>query len=110
LRATRYLGRFLKRPGVQSFIQSRIPAGGPSEAERHRGKSLLWGEVTDSSGQRRTSRLHTMEGYDVTVRSSLEVVRRVLSGSAPLGFQTPAMAYGPDLALAVERTTLEDVD
>jgi short subunit dehydrogenase-like uncharacterized protein len=77
-------------------LKSRIQAGppGPSEEERARGRSLLWGEATDAAGNRVVSRLTGPEGYTFTMLTALAVLRRVLDGAAPTGFQTPALAYG----------------
>lgn len=49
-------GGLLGSPAVQKFLQSRIPAGGPSAEERKRGRCILWGQVTDANGQTATSR------------------------------------------------------
>jgi hypothetical protein len=45
------------------------------------------------------------EGYTLTAMTAVEIVRRVLAGAAPAGFQTPSLAYGADwiLELGVER-------
>jgi len=37
------------------------------------------------------------------------VVKQVLAGNAPPGFQTPAKAYGPDFVLECEGVTREDL-
>ena len=34
------------------------------------------------------------DGYEVTYLTMLEGTRRVLEGDAPVGFQTPALAFG----------------
>jgi short subunit dehydrogenase-like uncharacterized protein len=43
------------------------------------------------------------------VRTALAIVARVLGGSAPLGFQTPATAYGADFILELDGVLREDV-
>jgi len=109
--ASRYLGPVLKSSPVQSLLKgfvNRRPEG-PSEDERVKAFSLLWGEVRDDSGQVRTSRMRTPEGYTLTALTSLRIVEKVLAGQAPPGFQTPSLAYGADLVLeipGVERTDL----
>jgi short subunit dehydrogenase-like uncharacterized protein len=63
----------------------------------------VWAQVRDDEGGVAEARLHGPEaGHDWTVGAALSVVRRVLAGDAPPGFQTPAGAYGPDLVLEVE--------
>ena len=107
--ASRAFGWLLGSPWVRGVLQRRIDAqpAGPDAAGRAQGRSLLWGEVRDAAGQVRVSRLRGPEGYTLTALASLHIVAKVLAGNAPVGFQTPAKAYGPDLALeldGVERT------
>jgi short subunit dehydrogenase-like uncharacterized protein len=45
----------------------------------------------------------------MTADAALEIVRRVLDGAAPAGFQTPARAYGADLVLELPGTQRRDV-
>jgi len=109
-RLLRYVRPLLAAAPVQRFLKSRIQAGapGPTDAERARGKSLLWGEAEDAAGRRVVSRLQAPEGYTLTALTSLLIVEKVLGGLAPAGFQTPSKAYGPDLVLAVEGVTRTD--
>jgi short subunit dehydrogenase-like uncharacterized protein len=101
MRAGRLLGGLLGAAWVQGLLKNRIRAGppGPSDEERARGQTLLWGEVTDGAGKRAVSRLRGPEGYTFTVRAALAAVTRVLEGDAPSGYQTPSLAYGPDFVL-----------
>ena len=50
------------------------------------------------------------EGYTLTAITSVEIVRKVLAGDAPAGFQTPSLAYGPDWILDLDGVTREDVE
>jgi short subunit dehydrogenase-like uncharacterized protein len=54
------------------------------------------------------SRLETLEAYELTSRTALAAVLRVLAGGVPAGFQTPGRAFGPDFILEVEGTTRHD--
>ncbi|HEX8652272.1 MAG TPA: saccharopine dehydrogenase NADP-binding domain-containing protein [Pyrinomonadaceae bacterium] len=110
--ASRAFGWLLGSAPVQSFLKRRIKAQppGPSDAERARGKSFVWGEVTDDAGERRVSRLVGPEGYTLTMMTALEIVKLVLAGKAPVGFQTPSLAYGADLILDIEGVAREDLD
>jgi short subunit dehydrogenase-like uncharacterized protein len=110
VRASRYLGWALRSAVVQGLLKRRIRAGppGPSAAERVHGQSLLWGEVTDASGQSVVCRLRGPESYTLTVRAALAVVERILAGEAPPGFQTPSRAYGADLVLGLEGVLLQE--
>lgn len=89
---------------VQWFLKTRIQKGpaGPTDEERARGATLLWGEVEDDAGRRAVTRMRGPGGYTLTALAALAMVDRVLAGNAPPGFQTPAMAYGPDLILELE--------
>ncbi len=109
--ASRYLGWLLGSAPAQEFLKRRIKAlpAGPSETERARGKSYVWGEVEDDAGQRRTARQSAPEGYLLTALTALAIVERVLAGEARAGFQTPSRAYGADLILEIAGVTREDL-
>jgi short subunit dehydrogenase-like uncharacterized protein len=99
--ASRRFGPLLGSAPAQRLLKAIVrwmPAG-PSDAERARGLSLLWGEVADDAGARAVARMRAPEGYTLTAMTSLALVRRVLGGEAPIGFQTPARAYGADFIL-----------
>jgi short subunit dehydrogenase-like uncharacterized protein len=110
MRAMRVLGPLLASGPAQRALKRRIRAGapGPSAEQRARGRSYLWGEVQDDAGGHAEARIETPESYAFTATAALEIVHRVLSGKAPAGFQTPSMAYGPDLVLAIEGCTRSD--
>jgi short subunit dehydrogenase-like uncharacterized protein len=109
-RASRHLGWVLGSSFVQGRLKRHIRAGppGPTDEERARGKTFLWGEVSDDAGQRVVSRLRGPEGYTLTVLAALAVVDRVVAGGAPPGFQTPSAAYGPDFVLGLEGVIRQD--
>ncbi len=100
----------LRFGAVRNFFRSRIPAGSTA-GERAKTRTAVWGEVEDDQGHKVVSRLHGPEGgVTWTSRAALAAVQRVLAGEAPLGFQTPALAYGADFALECEGVTREDVN
>ena len=111
LRASRFFRPVLRAPAVKSYLKRRIRRGapGPSAEERARGRTVIWGEVTDGAGGRAVSRLSGPEGYELTVRAALAVVDQVLRGGAPPGFQTPSRAYGADFVLGIPGVTREDL-
>jgi short subunit dehydrogenase-like uncharacterized protein len=94
--------RLLKR------LVRRLPPG-PSDDERARGRSLLWGEVVDDRGARCSSRLRAPEAYTLTALTALAIAEKALAGQAPVGFQTPSRAYGADLILEIPGVTREDI-
>lgn len=89
---------------VRAWMSSRVRAGspGPDEQQRARGRSCFWAEASDDAGKKYSARLFGPEGYELTVRTAVECVRRVLAGEALPGFQTPSRAFGPDFVLSVE--------
>jgi short subunit dehydrogenase-like uncharacterized protein len=103
MRLSRAFGWALRSSLVQNSLKRRIQAGpsGPSDEERARGRTYLWGEVEDGQGQGMVSRLRGPEGYTFTMQTALAAMTRVLSGDAPAGYQTPSLAYGPDFVLEV---------
>jgi len=89
---------------VKNYIKKRIdkqPAG-PNEEQRKKAKSEIWGRVTNAKGEQRTATLTTPNGYTLTALTTLLIVQKVLTGNAPIGYQTPAKAYGADLVLEVQ--------
>ncbi|HUD29959.1 MAG TPA: hypothetical protein VMQ93_13885, partial [Novosphingobium sp.] len=61
------------------------PDACPREDRNHKpslfeGFAVLLGEAVNAAGERVVSKLRTPEGYTLTAMTSLETVRRVLSG------------------------------
>lgn len=109
LKMSRYLGWLLATGFVQKYLQANIPAGGPSDAERAKGRTLLWGEVSDDSGNRAEAWLQGPEGYTVTAVAALNIAEKILASNFKPGYQTPAKAYGADLILEIDGTARQDV-
>ncbi|MGI5191621.1 saccharopine dehydrogenase family protein [Promicromonospora sp. CA-289599] len=82
---------------------------GPTAAERSQGRYLALAEVTGRNGQVVRSLIDTPTGYTFTQLSSVEIARRVLDGQFTAGFQSPASAYGPELATGIADTTVVDL-
>jgi short subunit dehydrogenase-like uncharacterized protein len=101
MKLSRYLGSILATGPIQRFLQGRIPPGGPTDEERARGKTLLWGEARDDQGHSVEARLTCPEGYTTTALAALNIAEKILAGNFTPGFQTPAKAYGADLILEV---------
>ena len=108
LKLSRYLGWLLATKPFQSYLQKQIPAGGPSDEERAKGKTLMWGEASDDAGNRVESRQQGPEGYTLTAIAALNIVENVLNGNFDSGYQTPAKAYGADLVLEIEGVERQD--
>jgi len=70
----------------------------PSQAQRDNNPSFVWGEVRNASGKALTAKLRTLNGYALTVASSLGIMTEILASSPPAGYTTPALLVGPDFA------------
>jgi short subunit dehydrogenase-like uncharacterized protein len=110
--ASRWLGPVLRSGVVRRTLAARVRRGlpGPSEAERARGVSLLWGEVVASNGQRAEARLRGPSGYVLTAQTAVHLAMKALVGQTRAGFQTPSRAYGADVILEVPGVTRTDVN
>jgi short subunit dehydrogenase-like uncharacterized protein len=106
-----YFNWLLRMRWVKKFILKQIdkkPAG-PSDEKRESGRSFLWGKVWDASGKESVSRLETLSGYSLTTKTAVLIAEKILAGNFKSGYQTPAMAYGPELIMEVESTKRVDV-
>jgi short subunit dehydrogenase-like uncharacterized protein len=108
LKLSRYLGWLLAVKPINNLLQSQIPAGGPNDEERAKGKTYLWGEASDEAGNKITARQQGAEGYTTTVLTALKIAEKILNGNFCAGFQTPAKCYGADLILEIEGVTRTD--
>ena len=109
MKLSNYVGWALTSKPIQSFLQKKIPAGGPSDEQRAKGKTLLWGEARDEQGYRVEARLQGPEGYTLTALAALNITQKVLDGNFTPGYQTPAKAYGADLVLEIDGVKRQDV-
>lgn len=109
LKMSRHLGWLLATKPFQSYLQKQIPAGGPSDEERAKGRTLMWGEATDDEGNRAESRQQGPEGYTLTAIAALNIIEKILAAYFTPGYQTPAKAYGADLVLEIDGVERQDV-
>ncbi len=102
MKLSRHLGWLLATAPFQKYLQGKIPPGGPSDEERAKGKTLLWGKATDAEGNSVEARQQGPEGYTLTAIAALNIAEKILGGNFNPGSQTPAKAYGADLVLEIE--------
>ena len=94
---------------IQDYLQKKIPTGGPSDAERAKGRTLMWGEAIDADGNSVESRQQGPEGYTLTAIAALNIAEKILAGNFTPGYQTPAKAYGADLVMEIDGVSREDL-
>lgn len=109
-RLLRLFGWLLAWGPVQRRLKAKIQAGppGPTDEERARGATYLWGEASDERGAKVVTRQKGPEGYTLTALTALAVVERVLAGEVTAGFQTPGRLYGADFILSVPGVVRRD--
>lgn len=103
IKASRYFSWLLGSAPIQSYFRLQIKAmpRGATAEQRARSTSYVWGEVRDDNGQTVTARFKAPDGYTLTVLTALAIVEQALGSHAPIGFQTPARAYGSELIFTI---------
>ncbi|MCG9702201.1 saccharopine dehydrogenase NADP-binding domain-containing protein [Vibrio natriegens] len=83
---------------VQSLLKSHIgkKIKGPDEAQREETKTYVWGEAKNAKGMKKTVRILTTNGYDLTVTGSLAIVEHLLKSHSVSGVYTPSKLMGAD--------------
>jgi short subunit dehydrogenase-like uncharacterized protein len=101
IKASRFMTRLLRRDRVQRFLNARVDAmpEGPDERTRTDTRALILAEVEGPGGQLARTLLETPSGYALTPHSAVEAATRAASGQAPVGYHTPATAFGADFVL-----------
>ncbi|WP_454782056.1 saccharopine dehydrogenase family protein [Legionella sp. WA2022007384] len=92
---------------VKKFIMHKInqlPAG-PTEKQRQNSVVKIYGEVVNDAGEKIAALMTTPNGYSFTALSTLMIIQNVLSGNAPIGFQTPSSAYTEDFVMQITEVT-----
>jgi short subunit dehydrogenase-like uncharacterized protein len=93
---------------VQAILKAHVArrVKGPTDEERARDETLLYGEVRDAAGNRVAMRLRTREAYTLTAESAVTATVRVVTGNLAPGAYTPSMAFGAGFVLELEGTKL----
>ena len=90
--------------GAPDRLIGALPAG-PNERANARSAVHIWGRVEDAEGRAVEGTLEGPGTYPFTVLSTLDALERCVRGEAPIGAQTPSMAFGAGYA-----ATLPGVD
>ena len=99
------LGRLLTRQAARA---SHSNEAGPSAAVIAGMRSRAWAEAGNAAGQRVAAVLETGEGYRAAAVAAMGAVELQLH-EPRLGALTPVQAFGPDFALRVPGTRIEDL-
>ena len=104
LRLSRYVQGVLGWRPLQLLLQRLVEAWvpNPSAETRRTGSTVVWASVRDADGHTTTARLRGPEAYTFTARAAVLGAERVMGGTAPAGYQTPATAFGSDFVFDVE--------
>jgi short subunit dehydrogenase-like uncharacterized protein len=109
VRASNHLGWLLASGPVRSVLHRLVDrfVDGPGEADRLEASTYVWGAASDGE-ETVVSRLVTPESYRFTRMSAVYLAEKVRDGEAPTGFQTPAGAFGTDVALEIDGVERSD--
>jgi short subunit dehydrogenase-like uncharacterized protein len=88
---------------IRKLIRRKINkrAAGPTDEQRNKSMSLIWGQAVNSKDETATVRMRAPDGYTLTMYTTLLITQKVLQGNFKAGYQTPASAYGEDLIMEV---------
>ena len=103
LKKMNYIRPLLGLGFVQNFLKKRIDktVKGPSDEQRAKLKTYLWGEVTNAKGESKQLRLITSNGYTLTVTGSLKMVEHTLQTDKS-GYYTPSTLVNDKLLEEIE--------
>ena len=108
-RMLKFQGAFnwlLRTEFVRNIIRKKIKAkpAGPSDKQRKNSSSLVWGEVSNTSGKKITAAISCLDGYTLTANSSLMIAQKILASNFKAGYHTPAGCYGENLIMELPQT------
>lgn len=110
VKLTRYLGWLLRSEGVIGFLQARVAQGpaGPTDEQRAKGISYVWGKATNADGNSKELRLQTPNGYSLTAFFAVHIAMKVSAEDFKVGYQTPSLAYGAGLVLEMPKCVFHE--
>jgi saccharopine dehydrogenase (NAD+, L-lysine-forming) len=101
LRLGRPALKLLSVPLVKRAVDRWLDRRGSAAARTDR-PSQLWGRATHPSGSSVSATLTTPDGYQLTARTAVEIVRRVVAGKVTPGAWTPSVAFGSRFITEIE--------
>jgi short subunit dehydrogenase-like uncharacterized protein len=103
LKRINYIRSLLGLGFIQNFLKKRIEKSirGPSDAQREKLKTYLWGEVKNAKGETKTLRLETSNGYTLTMTGGVKMVEHTLN-TDKAGYFTPSTLVNNQLLNEIE--------
>jgi short subunit dehydrogenase-like uncharacterized protein len=103
------LGKALAARPLRRLAEAAVArfVTGPDARARREDRSYLWARAENRAGMSAEAWMETAEGYRFTALAAVTCVERTLA-ARPSGALTPAGAFGPELALAIEGTVRRD--
>ncbi|MCO7226484.1 trans-acting enoyl reductase family protein [Pleionea sp. CnH1-48] len=107
LRRLNLLRWLFKFNWVQNKMKSKIDktTQGPTQSQREKSRTYIWGEVKNAAGKTLTGRIETSNGYELTYEGTLEITRALLSNNFSGGAYTPSKLFGNDLIQRLPATS-----
>jgi short subunit dehydrogenase-like uncharacterized protein len=100
----------LQSPRLQDWLIKKIEhVRGPDVSTRNANPSWVWGEAKDAHGRSQAIRIVTLNGYSLTVFSSLALAQHLMSNACPPGCWTPAGLLGENFILSLPGTSKLDL-
>ena len=100
----------LQSPRLQNWLIKKIEhVRGPDVSTRDASPSFVWGEAKDAHGRSHAIRIVTLNGYSLTVFSSLALAQHLMSNGCPPGCWTPAGLIGENFILSLPGTSKLDL-
>lgn len=98
----------LRTEFIRNIIRKKIKArpAGPSDEQRLKSSSMVWGEVCNAAGDKLTAAISCYDGYTLTAHSSLLITQKILNGNLKAGYQTPAGYFGENLVMEIPHTKI----
>jgi short subunit dehydrogenase-like uncharacterized protein len=87
---------------IQRFMKWKVERNvkGPSPSQLEKGRTAMWGCVTNEEGRSVTATFSGPGGYVITYQTALAAVARMLGGEIEPGYRTPSQAFGTDFIRA----------
>lgn len=103
VRRLRRFGPLLRTRFVQRWLQARVDrrVRGPSEVQRERSRTHVWGEARNAAGREVKHHLVMPNGYTLTVDAALGIVEHVLQHPSRTGFCTASQLMGADYIMTL---------